>query len=106
MFDQLGMTQTEALIICLLVGFLVAVLFLSFYEQRRRSHCLQQLATEYGGKCYLDPSYLTNNYVCHFRHNSRDYYVTYRPEQGSDGANQLFVVCKVITPFHAPRNGS
>ena len=85
--------------LCLLVVAATMPFVWLWYEQRRRSQCLQQLAIEYGGKCYLDPSYLINNYICYLRHNDRDYYVAYRPEQGPDGANLLLLGCKVITPF-------
>jgi len=92
------MTRTEALISLLLVVAAAAPFIWFWIERRRRVECLQQLATEYGGKCYRDPSFLMNS-ICQLRHNGRDYYVAYRPEQGTDGADLLLFACKVITPF-------
>ena len=74
---------------------------LFFWLQRQgRYERLQDLATEYGGTLCRDTVYL-ENYLCHLRHNSRDYYVTYRPipGEGSDGGDQLLFICKIATPF-------
>jgi hypothetical protein len=97
---EMDTTSFEWLVLSVLAGCLAFGLLFIWIEKRGPRGYLRQLANEYEGKVCRDRAYL-GNYLCSFRRNIRDYYVTYRPipGEGSDGGDQLLIVCKVNTPF-------